>query len=214
MNDDSDLGQSYEMVGLVDLTAALLIVFMLASSLVVVTLLRTTEVVRKSAAAQEERIKTFEELQAKDKDEDHAPMTKRYIIPNELNGKVFFDIGQSVIRREFYPTLERISQEIGAALQEGTFTHIQIEGHTDDRLVRSMSKYKDNWELGAARALAVLRYFVETGMPTEKISAVSYGEYRPLRAGQSNEARAENRRIEVILLRYEGKGEVYGKSGI
>lgn len=81
--------------------------------------------------------------------------------------------------------------------------HIRIEGHTDDRKVNS-SKYPSNWELSASRATEVVRFFIDNyGMPPERISALGYGEYRPVRPNNSIENRSKNRRVDVVILTME-----------
>jgi chemotaxis protein MotB len=81
--------------------------------------------------------------------------------------------------------------------------HIRVEGHTDDRPINTV-KYPSNWELSAARATAVTRYFINVhGFPPDKISALGYGEYRPMRPNNSPENRAQNRRVDVVILTME-----------
>ena len=57
-----------------------------------------------------------------------------------------------------------------------------------------------NWELAAARALTVVKTMVEAGLPAERISAASYGEHKPARANDSQEGKAANRRIEIVVV--------------
>ncbi|HPZ81513.1 MAG TPA: OmpA family protein, partial [Candidatus Atribacteria bacterium] len=64
------------------------------------------------------------------------------------------------------------------------------------------SQFPSNWELSAARAIAVLRYLVEEkGLPPERLMAVGYGEYRPLAPNVDEEHRQKNRRVEIVILR-------------
>lgn len=73
-----------------------------------------------------------------------------------------------------------------------------VEGHTDNVPLSGGGRFRDNWELSQARALSVVRYLsVDQDLPPERLAALGYGEYQPLDGGNSVEARARNRRIEV-----------------
>jgi chemotaxis protein MotB len=64
-----------------------------------------------------------------------------------------------------------------------------------------VSGWKDNWELSAARALSVLRYLVDDkGVGPERVSAIGYGEYRPVSENDSAAGRKLNRRVEIVIL--------------
>ena len=75
----------------------------------------------------------------------------------------------------------------------------QIEGHTDNLPIHN-SQYRSNWELAAARGLGVVRAMNEAGMDARLLSAASYGEFHPAASNETPDGRAENRRIEVILV--------------
>jgi chemotaxis protein MotB len=73
-----------------------------------------------------------------------------------------------------------------------------VEGHTDNVPLGGGGQFSDNWELSQGRALSVVRYLTEReGIPAERLAALGYGEYQPLEAGTTAEARARNRRIEL-----------------
>lgn len=77
---------------------------------------------------------------------------------------------------------------------------VRVDGHTDSLLLRSGSLFQDNWELSQARALAVVRFFVEErGLPPERFAAAGFGEFRPVDPGDTPEAHARNRRMEITL---------------
>lgn len=78
--------------------------------------------------------------------------------------------------------------------------HIRIEGHTDDRSIQSPI-YPSNWELSTARATSVVRYFIENyNLSADKLSALGYSEYRPIKPNNTIENRAKNRRVDVVIL--------------
>lgn len=81
--------------------------------------------------------------------------------------------------------------------------HIRIEGHTDDRKINT-SIYPSNWELSSARATEVVRYLIDNhAIDPGRISALGYGEYRPIRVNNSVENRAANRRVDIVVLTME-----------
>lgn len=81
------------------------------------------------------------------------------------------------------------------------FSGIQIEGHTDDNPLHPGARFPSNWELSSARATSVVRYFADRcGLDPKLLSATGYAEYHPVASGNSDEARAHNRRIEVVLV--------------
>ncbi|KAA3635837.1 MAG: hypothetical protein DWP97_04000 [Calditrichaeota bacterium] len=78
--------------------------------------------------------------------------------------------------------------------------HIRVEGHTDDRKIKSLV-YPSNWELSTARATSVVRYFIDNySYPPDKLSALGYGEFRPIRPNNTIENRAKNRRVDIVIL--------------
>lgn len=97
---------------------------------------------------------------------------------------------------EVAKTLGEISTEIPPQID----WIIRVDGHTDDQPLSGQGAYRDNWELSQARALSVVRYMQSTlGFPPERMAATGFGEYRPVAPGDSAEARAQNRRIELKL---------------
>ncbi len=77
---------------------------------------------------------------------------------------------------------------------------IRVDGHTDNTPLSGAGRYADNWELSQARALSVVRYMSETlGFPASRLVAAGFGEFQPVATGDSPEALAQNRRIELKL---------------
>ena len=75
---------------------------------------------------------------------------------------------------------------------------IHIQGHTDDEPI-STEKFPTNWELSAARATAVLRYFYDKGGEPERMTATGYADTFPLARNDTEFGRAKNRRVEFVL---------------
>jgi chemotaxis protein MotB len=76
---------------------------------------------------------------------------------------------------------------------------IRVDGHTDVRPLQASSRFRSNWELSAARAIAVVRYLISRGISPERLVAAGFGEFQPLDPGDTEEAYARNRRIELKL---------------
>ncbi|MCG6858826.1 MAG: peptidoglycan -binding protein [Salaquimonas sp.] len=76
---------------------------------------------------------------------------------------------------------------------------LRVDGHTDDVPLSGTGQFKDNWELSQARALAVVKYFISQGVPPSRLVAAGFGEFQPIEQGETEEARAKNRRIELKL---------------
>lgn len=87
-----------------------------------------------------------------------------------------------------------------ADLLKETRHNVRIEGHTDNVPIRT-ARYPSNWELSTARAVNVLRYFSEQeGMPSGRLSAAGFGEFRPVKDNDTEDHRARNRRVELFIL--------------
>jgi chemotaxis protein MotB len=103
--------------------------------------------------------------------------------------------GQAQIARvveTLRPVVDRIPPEINWI--------IRVDGHTDNVPLSGAGEFADNWQLSQARALSVVRFMQQSlGFPPEKLAAAGFGEYQPVALGDSPEARAQNRRIELKL---------------
>ncbi|MCM8763399.1 MAG: OmpA family protein [Candidatus Omnitrophica bacterium] len=110
---------------------------------------------------------------------------------------ILFDSGKAKIRNEAYPILDKVARVLVENVPQ---FNIGIEGHTDNEPIK-YSGWKSNWELSTARALSVLHYLVdEKGVNPERISAIGYGEYKPVATNDTKEGRRLNRRVEVVIL--------------
>ncbi len=112
-------------------------------------------------------------------------------------GDLLFDSGKAKIKKEGYPILDKVSSILKDELSSYS---VGIEGHTDNQPIRH-SKWKSNWELSTGRALSVLHYMVnERGISPERLSAIGYGEYRPVSSNDTVEGRHSNRRVEIVVM--------------
>ena len=113
--------------------------------------------------------------------------------------KILFDSGKAEIKPEGIKILGRV----GNILKGITDKQIKIEGHTDNVKIgqRIKEKYPTNWELSTGRATNVVRYLQDkVGIDPKLLSAAGYSEYKPIAANDTTEGRAQNRRMEIVLL--------------
>ena len=88
---------------------------------------------------------------------------------------------------------------------------VLVEGHTDNLPINT-PEFPSNWELSTARATRVIRYFIENeNIDPDRLSASGYSEYQPLRPNDTPENRAENRRVEIVLLNPDYMGPPRGE---
>ncbi|WDZ76002.1 peptidoglycan -binding protein [Ensifer adhaerens] len=76
---------------------------------------------------------------------------------------------------------------------------LRVDGHTDNVQLSGSGRYADNWELSSARATSVVKFLISKGVPADRLVAAGFGEYQPIAPGETPEARAQNRRIELKL---------------
>ncbi|HJL14592.1 MAG TPA: OmpA family protein [Sandaracinaceae bacterium LLY-WYZ-13_1] len=113
----------------------------------------------------------------------------------ELSENILFDSGRAGLREEGEAALAEIVEVLNSIPDR----QFQVAGHTDNIPMRS-SRFDSNWELSAARAVNVARYMIEQGMSAERISAAGYADTQPVASNETGEGRAQNRRIEIVLL--------------
>ena len=113
---------------------------------------------------------------------------------------VLFDFGRADISPEGRTILENLADLI----QKIPYP-IRVEGHTDNVPIHTR-RYPSNWELSTARAVNVVKYLADTGrIDPQRLSAVGYGESKPLVANTSAQHRAKNRRVEIVLIQEDQK---------
>ena len=118
-----------------------------------------------------------------------------------FQSEVLFNQGQADIGPEGQQQLGQLAvalNQIASEIPEDIDWVLQVEGHTDDIPVRA-GRYQDNWDLSTERALSVVRFLADQGLPASRLAAAGYGEYQPLDTASTDEARRRNRRIEMKL---------------
>ena len=118
----------------------------------------------------------------------------RFIFQSE----VLFEQGKASLGADGTDQLSQIGLallEISETIPSDIPWVLQVDGHTDDVPVAGV--YRDNWQLSTERALSVVRYLINQGVPAERLAATGYGEFQPIAGGTSIDARRRNRRIEL-----------------
>jgi len=112
----------------------------------------------------------------------------------EVKTSLLFTSGSSKLIPASVPVLVKLS-DIFAALPN----RIHVEGFTDNRPINT-EVFPSNWELSAARAAAVVRLFEKNGVDPSRMASIGYGEYHPIAENDSEEGRAKNRRVVMIVM--------------
>ncbi len=117
-----------------------------------------------------------------------------------LASDAFFEPGSAHLNEQIKPVLNKI---VGMVKEIPNF--VRIEGHTDNRLSipgAAKTGFETNWELSSARSVNVLRYFAEENkVDPKRLSAVAFGQHRPIDNNDTPEGRAYNRRVDIVILR-------------
>jgi len=137
----------------------------------------------------EDSIETFDpELKIK------ATITKKGVYIS-LENDVLFNLGSADIRPGGCIVLDRI-----AAVIQKTSNHVRVEGHTDNVPINT-KRFPSNWELSTSRAVNVIKYLSkERKIIPQRLSAVGYGESKPVFPNDTPENRARNRRVEIVIV--------------
>jgi chemotaxis protein MotB len=107
----------------------------------------------------------------------------------------FFDSGSAVLKTSAYPALDRIASILAMRI-----CRLRIEGHTDNIPIHT-SQMASNWELSTARSTELVRLLIQHyGFAPERLSAAGYAEYHPIASNNTPQGRAQNRRVDVVIL--------------
>ena len=126
---------------------------------------------------------------------DVAVDPKAGTITVTLPNAILFDSGKSELKKATIAELDHIRSVLS---EKYAGRQVDVVGHTDtDPIVKS--KWKDNWELSAQRALTVTRYLIQRGMSEKEVRAIGCGESRPVAPNTSAANKAKNRRVEIVV---------------
>ena len=163
----------------------------------------TQEVVREKELTILELDRTRREIEHSLKDQ----IAQKDVRIEEIEGKlkvtfvdnILFDSGSTKVKEKGQDVLLTLAESLAA----DTNNTIVVEGHTDNVEISwpLRERFPSNWELSTARAASVVRFLQEqANIKPERLSATGYGFHRPIAANETEEARSQNRRIEVILI--------------
>ena len=170
---------------------------------------RENERLKQLARTKEEQVEqvrktstTYEELLLKMQTE----IEQGQVAIRELEGRLTVNLVDSILfdvgKAEISPGGKEILSKVVSILKEVKGKSIRIEGHTDNlRIAGALARqFPSNWELSAARAINVTRFLQDKGISGSRLSAVAYGKWRPIADNSTPKGRAQNRRIEIILV--------------
>lgn len=127
-------------------------------------------------------------------DQTQLKLQERGIVIS-FSSSLFFNPGQAGIKPEAFGILDKVA---GSLKDSGRVIH--VEGHTDSAPI-STAVYPSNWELSAARASSVIRYFTQKHKFDPKtLAAVGYAHTRPIASNKTAEGRSKNRRVDIVIL--------------
>jgi chemotaxis protein MotB len=107
----------------------------------------------------------------------------------------FFDSGSATPKAEALPTLRKIADRLG-----DTPYDLRVEGHTDNVPIHNAA-FASNWELSSLRATSIARLFIEMkAIEPDRIAAAGYAEYHPVASNDTEEGRAKNRRVDLVVM--------------
>jgi len=118
-----------------------------------------------------------------------------------FQAEVFFESGSAEIGPQGEAQLDKLAtalNELEKQIPDEIDWVLRIDGHTDSRPIAT-PQFASNWELSSARAISVVKYLIEQGVPANRLVAAGFGEYQPLADSQGPEDLRRNRRIELKL---------------
>jgi chemotaxis protein MotB len=157
---------------------------------------------KRAMAEAQEREKLLSDLQTKFKrmiDLGHLKVTKRHgRVVLQLRNDVLFDTGEADVK----PDGKTALAEVAGTLKTVGAKRFQVAGHTDTQPITTDKKkeFPTNWELSAARAIAVVKLLTAQGVDPSTLSAAGYGPYDPVASNATPDGMAKNRRIEITLV--------------
>ncbi len=125
----------------------------------------------------------------------------RGVVISLLSDGMLFARGSANLQAESNGLLDHVAQILRTAPN-----NVQVEGHTCDLPIHSAA-FPSNWELSTARAGAILRHFTEgaEALNPQRFTCAGYADTRPIAANDTEEHRARNRRVEIVLLKTDAQ---------
>lgn len=157
------------------------------------------EELRLARASAEKRMAAFRALAAKlramiDSGKISVSVRKGRMIV-KMSDKILFDPGKTELKPEGQTAILQVTEAL-KGIPDRDFV---VAGHTDNIPIKS-KKFASNWELSTARAVEVTRFMIKGGMDPAHVSAAGFGEFDPIGDNTADDGRAQNRRIEIIVM--------------
>lgn len=162
----------------------------------------------------EERVKELEDV-LKEKDEAVNALKKKVsdallgfegkgLTVTQKNGKVYVSLEESLLFQSGKWVVEpkgvEVLKKLAKVLEQSPDINVLVEGHTDDVPMKGLGDVKDNWDLSVVRATSVVKIITSnSSVDPKRLTAAGRGEYFPIDDAKTKEARAKNRRTEIIL---------------
>jgi len=154
---------------------------------------------RKQQKQQKERLEKYRDLAKKladtFKSEQLSVKVRDGKMVIEMSDDVLFDSGQARVNKSGKKVLEQLAN----VLEDMKDREFLVAGHTDDVPISS-SRFQDNWDLSASRASNVVRFLSEKGVEPGNLAAAGFSKFDPIATNETDEGKAKNRRIEIILM--------------
>jgi chemotaxis protein MotB len=118
-----------------------------------------------------------------------------------LQAELLFASGTAELGEQGQKQLQQVAKvllELIPSIPDDLQWILRVDGHTDRLPIRS-SRFSSNWELSMARAVSVVNYLAEQGIPEERMAPAGFSKFHPIDPGESEEAYRKNRRIEIKL---------------
>jgi chemotaxis protein MotB len=118
-----------------------------------------------------------------------------------FQSEVLFPTGSATLQEAGKAQLAQLARtllDIARTIPPDVNWILRVDGHTDPRRIAT-SQFRSNWELSTSRAISVVKFLVEQGIPSERLAATGFGEFQPLESGTTEDAYSRNRRIELKL---------------
>ncbi len=110
-----------------------------------------------------------------------------------ISNPMLYNSGSSDLKTQSDEVLEQIAKVLAMVPFD-----VRVEGHTDNIPIHT-AKYPSNWELSNARALAVVKKFIQLGINPSRFQAIGFAEFRPVATNNTSAGRSQNRRVEIFV---------------
>ena len=159
---------------------------------------KLTEIESELQRIREQSQRSITAIQERFKDTVGAVLDDAGRLKLDVKGKILFETGSAILSTEGKALLDAISEEVLLNADYSAYA-IRVEGHTDNTPISGDALR--NWNLSTERAIAAVKYLQEhANVTAERLAATGYAFYQPIDTAETPEAKAKNRRIEIILV--------------